>query len=117
MQEEEGGGYKNEILKSSNLREEGNEEGRMEIEGQNYSPHPNLTLCFGSLDKSLPCSAHWSHFNSAFSDFLRTRGSEIANKETTNSYKTGKGRKGTRADALTRGIQRRLLANICKGAA
>lgn len=36
----------------------------MEGGGRRAVPHPNLTPCFGSLDKSLPCSAHWTHFNS-----------------------------------------------------
>lgn len=56
------------ILKSSNLGKEGrggDEAGEVEVMGrQSHSLHPNLTLCFGSLDKSLPSSAHWTHFNS-----------------------------------------------------
>lgn len=56
-----------EMLKSSNLGGGGGGGGdgrRWWIGGGSPIPTSQFNPCFGSLDKSLPCSAHWTHFNS-----------------------------------------------------
>lgn len=102
-------GWGGEILKSSNLGEEGWEE--VEEEEVVPFPHPNLTLCFGSLDKSLPCSAHWTHFNSdptMIFFFLQSHAGEMRWATKGRLKKTNRKKEEKKTDVLTNSIQTRL---------